>query len=100
MNHNKNLEYLNYQGDVYTKIMLNDYLFLGQDGTYSSINGSDVLFYPLGNIYPAKFNFNFNLIYDTLSNKIYQTSNSVFPSNYLYNVNIISELLEVPINAN
>ena len=97
---NKNLEYLNYQEnrDI-TRIMLNDYLFMGQESTYSSINGSDVLFYPLGNIYPEKFNFNFNLIYDTLSNKIYQTSNSVFPSNYLYNVNIISELLEVPTNA-
>ena len=96
---NKNLEYLNYQSPVNTKIMLNDYLFMGQDGTYLSINGSDVLFYPLGNIYPEKFNFNFNLIYDTLSNKIYQTSNDSVISNYLYNVNIISELLEVPINA-
>lgn len=97
---NKNLEYLNYPNiNVLTKIMLNDYLFMGQHGTFSSINGSDVLFYPLGNIYPEKFNYMFNLIYDTLSNKIYQTSNSVFPSNYLYNVNIISELLEVPNNA-
>ena len=97
---NKNLEYLNYQenGDI-TRIMLNDYLFMGQEGTYLSINGSDVLFYPLGNIYPEKFNFNFNLIYDTLSNKIYQTSNDTAISNYLYNVNIISELLEVHINA-
>lgn len=97
---NKNLEYLNYQEnrDI-TRIMLNDYLFMGQDGTYLSINGSDVLFYPLGNIYPEKFNFNFNLIYDTLSNKIYQTSNDTVISNYLYNVNIISELLEVHINA-
>lgn len=97
---NKNLEYLNYQGNrAITGIMLNDYLFMGQDGTYLSINGSDVLFYPLGNIYPEKFNFNFNLIYDTLSNKIYQTSNDTIISNYLYNVNIISELLEVPTNA-
>ena len=96
---NKNLEYLNYQSPVNTKIMLNDYLFMGQDSSYSSINGSDVLLYPLGNIYPEKFNFNFNLIYDTLSNKIYQTSNDTSISNYLYNVNIISELLEVPINA-
>ena len=97
---NKNLEYLNYQGNSdITRIMLNDYLFMGQDSSYSSIDGSDVLFYPLGNIYPEKFNFNFNLIYDTLSNKIYQTSNNTIISNYLYNVNIISELLEVPTNA-
>lgn len=96
---NKNLEYLNYQNGAVTKIMLNDYLFLGQNGTYATIVGSDVLFYPLENIYPEKFNFNFNLIYDTLSNKIYQTSNSFIISNYLYNVNIISELLEVPTNA-
>ncbi len=97
---NKNLEYLNYQGNSdTTRIMLNDYLFTGQNSSYSSIDGSDVLFYPLGNIYPEKFNFNFNLIYDTLSNKIYQTSNDTVISNYLYNVNIISELLEVPINA-
>ena len=96
---NKNLEYLNYQNPTFPNLMLNDYLFSGQDSSYSSINGSDVLFYPLGNIYPEKFNFNFNLIYDTLSNKIYQTSNNTIISNYLYNVNIISELLEVPTNA-
>ena len=70
-----------------------NYVFYTID-SYSAINVSSTLFYPLP-IYPEKFDFDDYMIYDDITNKIYVRSE---PS-ALYNLNMIPQLLEVPINA-
>lgn len=87
----KDLSFLTYVDNM--KFSYNNYVFYTID-SYSAINGSSTLFYPLP-IYPEKFDFDDYMIYDDITNKIYVRSET----SALYNLNMIPQLLEVPINA-
>ena len=87
----KDLSFLTYVDNM--KFSYNNYVFYATD-SYSAINGSSTLFYPLP-IYLEKFDFDDYMIYDDITNKIYVRSET----SALYNLNMIPQLLEVPINA-